>query len=275
MPQGLVCEHNLQQYFDIIAKNYKVKIPLIFGKWSLLKSTIQEISCLNMDVITSKETRERAFHDSVQNNGNREFYEAMKGIAMVSKKQLSKLQTAGHNVIFNYSPTEGNTTAPKFGTDREDVQSRIALASYLLTYILSTGELRSYESESFFSLFGNDKGAQIAKQMSLLHRLDYLEKSLSLEITLIYYLNLRRPFRYEVALPNKYAISLNKQHVISKRPLIPPPVQKLAIILASDIQIATFFNKYMTVFTKYFKEAYQSVVGISKTYTGDESLALS
>ena len=61
MPQGLFYEHNLQQYFDTIAKNYKGKIPLIFGKWSLLKSTIQEISCLNMDVITSKKTRERVF----------------------------------------------------------------------------------------------------------------------------------------------------------------------------------------------------------------------
>lgn len=58
-------------------------------------------------------------------------------IAMVSKKQLLELQTAGINVIFNYAPTDGYTTAPKFGINRKDVLDRIKLVFYLMIYISS------------------------------------------------------------------------------------------------------------------------------------------
>jgi len=73
LPQGLFYEIGLEEYFDVIAKNYKSKIPLILGKWGVLKSYLGEISYLNFDVITVRNVRERFFQASIYDDGNRDF----------------------------------------------------------------------------------------------------------------------------------------------------------------------------------------------------------
>lgn len=44
-------------YFDNIIHNYQHKLPLIFGKWRILKSILKLFSAYNFDVILDKELR--------------------------------------------------------------------------------------------------------------------------------------------------------------------------------------------------------------------------
>jgi len=46
-----------EQYYDKIASNYKNKLPLIFGKWYLLKQILKVFAAYNFDTILDKETR--------------------------------------------------------------------------------------------------------------------------------------------------------------------------------------------------------------------------
>ena len=218
LPQGLFNKIGVEEYFDVIAKNYKSKIPLILGKWDILKSHLREISYLNFDVITDRSTRDRFFQASLLDDGNREFYLGMKSITIVSRKQLHELQTAGFNIIFNFSPTVGCKIRPKSGIDRTEVFNRIKLAFNLIIYIISMAEPRAYDSQSFLSLYSGEEhlGPEIAREISSLFELENLEKNLSLEVAFIYYLNLRREFR-----STPYAEALNKDLVTSNKVFYP------------------------------------------------------
>ena len=44
-------QFTLVDYFDRIAENYKEKIPLIFGKWNILKEILKSYSIYNFDLI--------------------------------------------------------------------------------------------------------------------------------------------------------------------------------------------------------------------------------
>jgi hypothetical protein len=42
---------SLQEYYDKMASNYKDALPLIFGKWYLLKKHLRKWSAYNFDII--------------------------------------------------------------------------------------------------------------------------------------------------------------------------------------------------------------------------------
>lgn len=48
-----------EEYYDTIASNYQKKLPLIFGKWYLLKRILKVFSAYNFDIILDKEARSK------------------------------------------------------------------------------------------------------------------------------------------------------------------------------------------------------------------------
>ena len=72
----------LQDYYNKIASNYKYALPLIFGKWYLLKTHLKIWSAYNFDIILGgKQVRSKTLHSSVLAKGNKEFYENMQPIS--------------------------------------------------------------------------------------------------------------------------------------------------------------------------------------------------
>ena len=246
--QGLMYNYGLQQYFDVIAKNYKSKIPFIFGNWPVLKSMLSQYSCLNFRTIVDKHIREISFQDSVKDNGNKELYVGIKEIISVSQKQLVELQRAGMNVIFNFSPAEGDTIQPTAVIDRVDVSRKTNLVFQLFQYLSSLIRPTDYDSESFISMFRNENylGPTLAGEIGLLYDVSHLEISLAYEISFIYFLSLRsrRVFTY-----------YNDKPVLLE--------QILKNILKSDKDIGIFFKEHLANISKYYREVHQLVQTIS------------
>jgi hypothetical protein len=86
-------------YYDKIANNYQHKLPLIFGKWSLLKKTLRSYSAYNFDVILDKEIRTRELDKfSINRGGNKELYDAINEIVHRSRQQHIEIAKAGRTV---------------------------------------------------------------------------------------------------------------------------------------------------------------------------------
>ena len=76
----LLGNYSIQEAFDIVATNYKNKLPLIFGQWDTLKDILKVLSVYNFDVIIDYQARSRFLQTSVVMKGNKEYYEANLGI---------------------------------------------------------------------------------------------------------------------------------------------------------------------------------------------------
>lgn len=90
-------------YFDNIIHNYQHKLPLIFGKWRILKSILKLFSAYNFDVILDKELRRDFTQLSVIDRGSREMVESLRHMAFDNYNQIYRLITKGQIVETNYS----------------------------------------------------------------------------------------------------------------------------------------------------------------------------
>gem|GEM_PF-3847962 len=187
LPHGLMNNNTIQQYIDKIASNYKSKIPLLFEKWQFLTSYLKEYSYLNFKIILDRNLREKAFDGSVIDGGNKELYFGMRETVSASQKQLIDLQFAGINVVFNFQAPQGTNNS------YEDAQKKIQLCFHLFLYLTTIINPTDYDRESFISEYGNEKylGSGLAEEIGSKYDIGHLEKSLSFEISFIYYLSLR------------------------------------------------------------------------------------
>jgi hypothetical protein len=92
------------KYYDKIAHNYKEKLPLIFGKWSLLTDILGLFSAYIFDIILDKEMR---LNDSdkitVIRGGNKELSDGAREIVYQTRQQIGALADNGMAVWLNYS----------------------------------------------------------------------------------------------------------------------------------------------------------------------------
>ena len=90
---------NLKQYFDIIALNYKNKIPLIFGKWDLLKSQLGEMSYDSFDFLIYKANRIRTINEILWSGGTKEYYDDLQTLSIKAIRNLRPIYIAGNEVV--------------------------------------------------------------------------------------------------------------------------------------------------------------------------------
>jgi hypothetical protein len=91
------------EYYDRISSNYRSKLPLIFGKWKLLKGILKIASAYNFDVILDKDIRIKDSDKlSVTRGGNKELYEGIREIVFQNRQQLGDVANAGWAVWLNY-----------------------------------------------------------------------------------------------------------------------------------------------------------------------------
>jgi hypothetical protein len=92
----------LEEYYDRIACNYKEKVPLIFGKWSLLKFQLGSLLYDNFDFFIYKKARSNITDKSVWFGGNKEFYNDIQYIAQNAHDKLYSIYTLGRGISQQY-----------------------------------------------------------------------------------------------------------------------------------------------------------------------------
>ena len=80
--------HQSKTIFDTIALNYKNKIPLIFGKWDLLKSQLGEMLYDGFDFLIYKVNRIRTINETVWSGGFKEFYDDLQTSSLKAIRNL-------------------------------------------------------------------------------------------------------------------------------------------------------------------------------------------
>ena len=93
---------DIQHSLDIISDNYSGTLPLIFGQWDLLKSILKIMSVYNLDVIIDRKARSDVLQTPALLNGSKEFYDALQGISLHSRKQLMDIFESGISTYTSY-----------------------------------------------------------------------------------------------------------------------------------------------------------------------------
>jgi hypothetical protein len=93
---------NQTKYYDTIIKNYKYKIPLIFGKWDFLKSVLGTMLYDGFDFLTYKSSRYDTIDCSIWSFGSKEFYDDVRALTRDAIRRLDLIQAAGTLVLSEF-----------------------------------------------------------------------------------------------------------------------------------------------------------------------------
>jgi hypothetical protein len=191
----LLGNHSIQEAFDIVASNYKNKLPLIFGQWFTLKDILKIISVYNFDVIIDRESRLMSVQTSVNMKGNKEFYHGNEGVTMYNRKQMMDLYDAGISVITNvHSKVDDKENIQYWDNPKTiGVYKKLVEIGVLLGYHYD----RSHNEENVPTTW-------------------MLERSFAYEITFLYYLNLNSDTYVPLLLPQNDYFPMFADDLLSK-----------------------------------------------------------
>jgi DNA-binding PadR family transcriptional regulator len=93
---------NQTKYYDTIVKNYKFKVPLIFGKWDFLKSALGTMLYDGFDFLIYKSSRSDTIDCSIWSFGSKEFYDDGIALTRDAIRRLDLIYTAGTSLLSEY-----------------------------------------------------------------------------------------------------------------------------------------------------------------------------
>jgi hypothetical protein len=176
-----------ESYYDKIALNYRVKLPLIFGKWNQLKAIFKEYAYYNFDIILDREIRSNTKDlPSVRKGGNRELIEGIMEIILENKESMSNFGNAAAKMVEENAIRQIEVQI-QAGTAKPSDLSRLRGKLHELD-MLSDPFLARYPL-----LSGNVTGvgigmAYVAQSTHAI--LKYMEEFFADEISAYYYMNL-------------------------------------------------------------------------------------
>ena len=98
---------SLSDYYDKISSNYSSKLPLIFGKWHLLKRHLKVWTEYNFDIILVEENaRSGALESPVSIGGNKEYYQNMQSLVLYNNRQLKEIFDVGLSTYGRYPESD-------------------------------------------------------------------------------------------------------------------------------------------------------------------------
>jgi hypothetical protein len=253
---------NIQQSLDIISDNNKDLLPLIFGEWNLLKSMLRIASVYNFDIIVDKEARLNTLESPVLLKGNKEFYDAIQGIAFYSRKQLMDFVDSGLCILFSF--------------ERElDKENRIDLIKAVRRKLTEINVVLGYSVGDETKWNTTESRGQSIVQLNNLSTVSILQRAFANEITFLYYINqcqdiyfpdlLPAPdYNYEFNIPSlkeeaetfwlrkydKYSLAPQKGHFLPTS-----PKQRLLDILTGSNQIKESFVNCIDDCIRYYNRA--------------------
>lgn len=246
-------------YYDKIAYNYQDKLPLLFGKWKLLKSVLKLYSAYNFDIILSREIRLRDSDKfSITRGGNKELYDSIKEIKMRTRLQFGDIANAGRVIWPDHIPGVPNR---RFIPDVQDgdylmendinfhdkpnLEKINVMSQKLYEIILSLNPLEYGFTES------SSLEPEIIEKIS--HQ---LEKEFADEITAFYYFQLCSEYQFEgVENPGRYYSSIKYDK--DQLPISFVPKSCLFSILHNDKEnpsISEWYYRWMNDINRFQKE---------------------
>jgi DNA-binding PadR family transcriptional regulator len=92
-----------KKYCDTIARNYKDKVPLIFGKWDFLKSKLGSMLYESFDFLIYMNSRSNSMNTSLWSFGNKEFYDDIRALTYNAiRTRLPNLYALGTITLRRY-----------------------------------------------------------------------------------------------------------------------------------------------------------------------------
>jgi hypothetical protein len=258
----------LQDYYEKIASNYRDKLPLIFGKWSLLKTKLGAWSAYNFDIIVDEESRSIAMDAPVIMQGNKEFYQNMQAIALCNNEQLAKVFSIGLKLFKKYQDNKSSyLLEEEKKSKKNDDNNQKAFTVY--QKVEEIGILNKWLNPKVFQA-----GLVTEEQKNFIKiKPEFLEKSFAQEITFLYYLNLHNDIYIPLLFPNiytsKFVESMStlleklNQGTVSDLVSLPDlkllPKVRLLSIIKRDEEIRKWFSSWLKDLVNYQKLASETM----------------
>jgi hypothetical protein len=257
-------------YYDKIASNYQNKLPLIFGKWNLLKNVLYTMSIHNFSIILDEQARSDIMARSSLEGGNKEFYDSIVGVTLHSQKQLKELYRKGMMEWSNYITSAISEHPDKNPTEARSFLYRETSAVFqMLLKINILLDPSAYDPVSFQDVvkkqaIANIINSQQAEQLSHLFKIDIIEKAFAEEITLLYFLNLHNNYRFQAVLPMKqYDQVYSIREPNDMEPSL-SPMQCLLTTLRHDKQLTEWFSTWVHDLGRYQEEILRTIYDFQK-----------
>jgi hypothetical protein len=241
----------MQDYYDKIAYNYKEKIPLLFGKWDLLKSHLgSRLLYDNFDLFFYKEDRFiRNMNETIWFGGNKEFYDDLRSLTQNARNKLYIIHLTGSDTLERFKKRMNIMNYPNIG--------------HVYRKIIELGEILIYANISSF-LDAIKESTSTSKSPSWIphiNQIETIEKVFRDELTFLFYLNL-----------NTNAFTRNKADFSKAQSLLIPdlrqklaeheemprlgisPKQRLMAILTKDKDIKQWFFRWVEDIVNYRKQ---------------------
>jgi hypothetical protein len=245
----------LNEYCDIIARNYKDKLPLIFGKWNILLDQLGSLLYNSFDSLFYKKTGSKSTADSVWIGGNKEFYDDIQALASNARYHLSPLYSICKSTMDGFQ----RYLDSGIWTVHTDLDSRISPLRHKLyeMKVIFDADIPLTESPGTNHLsFENESESQ------RLHRVEIIEGIFKEELTFLFYLNLNTTvLSSRMENPTKSSpLEITQDEIEQKRKIdkemsdLGNPKNRLMAILTKDNDIKQWFNERMSEIMHYRKQ---------------------
>jgi hypothetical protein len=250
--------HAAKGYLDVIARNYKKKLPLIFEKWDFLRDQLGSYLNNSFDFIIYKNNGANRTDDSVWIGGDREFYEDIQALASNTRYHLSPMYTNGKKTFDLFLKSEGMEKSRLDIMDPRLIPIRQKL-HYMEAIFRTDIPLTKSTNENHLS-FANESESQ------RLTRLNIIESIFAEELTFLFYLNLNTiAFSGNIQHSNQsrdvkltqdeieqYATEQNQ--AFSEMSYLGSPIERLMAILTKDKEIEQWFTERIGDIMHYRKQ---------------------
>lgn len=258
-----------EKLFYELAQNYPEKLPLIFGKVSILKNVFYSLAAYNFDLILLDEnSRSQIMDDSILFGDNKEYLQNMYSLSIFTHDKLVELYRGG------------------FSANNEDVASKEEIyvdgipvlkskLEDLKTILTLNNPMHSLPDnyESLINEIGIARKQGIAlpnlhmrRQRRQRNVLEAIEKVLATEISFVYYLNLN----VDIFMPVGFGVPAGRINEERTKWLMSRIAmdelrnakflqEKLLIILNADFEIRDWFCPLIASSVRYQKEVLSSM----------------
>jgi hypothetical protein len=244
-------ELNLSQHLDKIANNYEKEIPLIFGKWSLLKTYLgEDLLYASFDFFFYEQERSNYMANSVWFGGRKEFYDDIQSLADNIRTNLNLIYIMGVNIISEYQPQE-TVQGPKMDHVRRKLKE--------LEWILKYANITTFLEEIKTKWPPTETNAKIIDQSFQLDQVKTIEKIFADEVSFLFYFNFKGSLNVSRSYRSFFPEGPVAESILQYPELFVPkivelsqelsklgsPRDRLITILTKDLEIKQWFFRWI------------------------------
>jgi hypothetical protein len=242
----------LTEYYDILAVNYGTLLPLIFGRWRILKKRLKYMA-MDFGVILDKESRYRGkFSTSVLLGGVNEYYESMKNIVRSNNLTTEEIHKAGYNAFhevinrYRIDKSKNKLKSYKMTTNFNDIAKLESVGHK----IYEISQIMRYQEAEI-------NVRKLFQGQHLVSPIEIYSKLVQDEVTFVYYINL---------IARSLSPGLLFVDELIENPLrVDTPHEILTKILEEDIEIDRWFTNWMKDIRQYLNEISGTIINYEET----------